>query len=121
MSSNAIFLRKHGRAIAMLKTQLSKPESFNPRLGVAQGNLADLERHAGQMDAASHTYEQARVSLGATLREQPDNAHLISGLAWIEACLGNQSKALDLGRRAISLSPAPKHAYSGPAYDHTLA
>jgi len=121
MASNAIFLRKYEPAIAMLKAQLSKPPSFGPRLGTAQGNLADLERHAGQMDAASHTYEQARVSLEATLREQPDNAHLISVLAWIEACLGNQSKALDLGRRAIALSPASKNAYTGPAYEDTLA
>ena len=53
--------------------------------------------------------------------EQPDNAHLISVLAWIEACLGNQSKALDLARRAIALSPASKNAYTGPAYEDTLA
>ena len=46
MSSNAIFLRKYEPAIAMLKTQLSKPPSFGLRLGIAQGNLADLERHA---------------------------------------------------------------------------
>ena len=121
MASNAIFLRKYEPAIATLKAQLSKLPSFGPRLGTAQGTLADLERHAGQMDAASHTYEQARVSLEATLREQPDNAHLISVLAWIEACLGNQSKALDLARRAIALSPASKNAYTGPAYEDTLA
>jgi TolB-like protein/cytochrome c-type biogenesis protein CcmH/NrfG len=121
MSGNAILLHKYEPAIAMLKTQLSKPQSFGPSLDYAQGTLADLERHAGQMDAASHTYEQARISLEATLRQQPDNAGLTSSLAWIEACLGNQSKALDLARKAIALDPASKDGYTGPAHEDTLA
>jgi tetratricopeptide (TPR) repeat protein len=121
MSSNAILLRKYDPAIAALKAQLSRPQSLGPSLGLIQSVLADLERNAGQLDAAAHTYEQARASLEAILRQQPDNPTLVSSLAWVEACLGNESKALDLARRAIALDPASKNTYSGPGYEETLA
>ncbi|MEY2497885.1 MAG: adenylate cyclase [Verrucomicrobiota bacterium] len=117
LAANAIFLRKYDPAIAVLKAQLSRPQS----LGLTQAVLADLERNAGQLDAAAHTYEQARASLEVTLRQQPDNATLVSSLAWVEACLGNESKALDLARRAIALDPASKNAYSGPGHEEALA
>ncbi|HEY8834988.1 MAG TPA: tetratricopeptide repeat protein, partial [Chthoniobacterales bacterium] len=119
MSSNATFLRKYEPALAMLKAQLSKPEALEGSLGSFLGNFADLERNAGQTDAAAQTYEQARLSFETVLREQTDNAGLISGLAWTEACLGHKDKALDLARRAIAL--ASKNAYSGPGYEETLA
>jgi TolB-like protein/Tfp pilus assembly protein PilF len=121
MPYNAILMRKYEPAVAMLKAQLSKPQALGGSLGSFQSNLADLERQAGQTDAAQQTYEQAHATLEATLRQQTDNAGLISNMAWTETWLGNKSKALDLARKAIALDPASKDAYTGPLHEETLA
>ena len=105
----------------MVSTQLSKPEALGGSLGSFQSTLADLQRHAGNLEAASKSYEQARQTLEAALREQTDSATLISNLAWAEAWLGNKNKALDLARKAIALDPASKDAYTGPIREETLA
>jgi len=120
MAYNAILLRKYDPAITMLKVQLSKSLPAS-RLGSFQGALADLERHAGNAGAAAQAYEQARLSFETVLREQTDNAGLISSLAWTEACLGHKDKALDLARKAIVVDPASKNAYTGPEREETLA
>ena len=120
MAYNAILLRKYDPAITMLKAQLSKSLPAS-RLGSFQGTLADLERHAGNAGAAAQAYEQARLSFETVLREQTDNADLISSLAWTEACLGHKDKALDLARKAIVVDPTSKNAYIGPEREETLA
>jgi TolB-like protein/cytochrome c-type biogenesis protein CcmH/NrfG len=121
LTLNAILLRKYEPALTMLKAQLSKPEALGGSLSLFLVNFADLERNAGQTEAAARTYEQARSTLEAQLREQADNAELISPLAWVEAWLGDKEKALDLARRAIALDPSSKDAYTGPWHEDTLA
>ena len=121
MANNAVFLRKYEPAIAMLKAQLSKPQMLGGSLGSFQDSLADLERHSGDTAAASQTYEQARVTLEAGLREQPDNANLISNLAWTEMWLGNKTKAFELARKAIAVDPSSKNTYTGPGREEQLA
>ncbi len=120
MAYNAILLRKYDPAITTLKAQLSKSLPAS-RLGSFQNTLADLERHAGNAGAAAQAYEQARLSFETVLREQTDNADLISSLAWTEACLGHKDKALDLARKAIVVDPTSKNAYTGPEREETLA
>jgi TolB-like protein/cytochrome c-type biogenesis protein CcmH/NrfG len=120
LSSNAMFLRKYEPALTMLKAQLSKPQTLEGSLSLFQVSLADLERNAGQTDAATQTYQQALATLEAQLGEQADNAQLISALAWTEACLGNKGRAFDLARKAIALDPGSKNAYTGPSHEDTL-
>jgi TolB-like protein/Tfp pilus assembly protein PilF len=120
MAYNAILLRKYDPAITMLKAQLSKSLPAS-RLCLFQGELADLERNAGNAGAAAQAYEQARLSFETVLREQTDNAGLISSLAWTEACLGHKDKALDLARKAIVADPTSKNAYLGPEREEMLA
>ncbi|MEY2438627.1 MAG: eukaryotic-like serine/threonine-protein kinase [Verrucomicrobiota bacterium] len=119
--SNAIFLRKYEPAIAMLKAQLTKPEALRASLGSFQDNLADLERHAGDADAATQTYQQARATLEAGLREQPNSANLIGSMAWTETWLGNKTRALELARNAIAVDPTSKNTYTGPSREELLA
>jgi TolB-like protein/cytochrome c-type biogenesis protein CcmH/NrfG len=119
--TNAIFLRKYEPALTKLKAQLDKPQAVEGFLSLFLTNLADLQRNAGQTEAAARTYEQVRSTLEAQLREQPDNAAVISSLAWAEAWLGNKDKALDLARRATALNPSTKNAYTGPQQEDTLA
>jgi TolB-like protein/Flp pilus assembly protein TadD len=121
LGTNAIFLRKYEPALTKLKAQLSKPQSLEGFLSFFLVTFADVEKNAGQTEAAARTYEQARSTLETQLRQQADNAGLVSALAWTEACLGHKDKALDLARRAIALDPASKNAYTGPEREDTLA
>jgi tetratricopeptide (TPR) repeat protein len=121
LANNASYSRNYDRALTMISTQLSKTDALGSSLGSFQSTLADLQRHAGNTDAASKSYEQARQTLEAALREQTDSATLISNLAWAEAWLGNKNKALDLARKAIALDPASKDAYTGPLREEALA
>ena len=121
LATNAILLRKYEPALTKLKAQLSKPQTLEGVLSSFLVAFADVERNAGQTEAAARTYEQARSALETQLREQADNAALISDLAWVEAWLGNKSKALDLARRAIALDPSSKNAKTGPSREEALA
>jgi TolB-like protein/class 3 adenylate cyclase/Tfp pilus assembly protein PilF len=121
LANNASYSRNYERALTMVSTQVSKTDALGSSLGSFQSTLADLQRHAGNTDAASKSYEQARQTLEAALREQTDSATLISNLAWAEAWLGNKNKALDLARKAIALDPASKDAYTGPLREEALA
>ena len=121
MANNAAFLHKYEPAIAMLRAQLNKPQTLGGSLGSFQDTLADLERHAGNTDAATQTYEQAHATLEAGLREQPDSANLIGGLAWTETWLGNKTKAFGLARKAIAVDPASRNTYTGPSREELLA
>jgi len=121
LAANAIFLRKYEPALTKLKAQLDKPQTLEGFFSLFLTNFADLQRSAGQTEAAARTYEQARSSLEAQLREQADNPQLIGALASVETCLGNKDKALDLARKAIALDPSSKNSYTGPSHEDTLA
>jgi TolB-like protein/Tfp pilus assembly protein PilF len=81
MAYNAILLRKYDPAITMLKAQLSKSLPAS-RLGSFQGNLADLERHAGNAGAAAQAYEQARLSFETVLRASKPTTQILLA-AWL--------------------------------------
>jgi tetratricopeptide (TPR) repeat protein len=121
LATNAILLREYEPALTKLKAQLSNPEALEGSLSSFLVSFGDVERNAGQTDAAARTYEQARSTLEAQLREQAENATLMSALAWVEAWLGNKDKAFDLARRAIALESSAKNAYTGPSREDTLA
>jgi TolB-like protein/cytochrome c-type biogenesis protein CcmH/NrfG len=121
LANNAIYSRNYERALTLVQTQLNKHEAVGSSLGSLQISLADLQRHAGNTEAASGSYGQARATLEAALREQTDNPGIVSNLAWVEAWLGDKNKALDLARKAVALNPASKDAYSGPLHEETLA
>jgi TolB-like protein/cytochrome c-type biogenesis protein CcmH/NrfG len=121
LANNAIYSRNYERALTLVQTQLNKHEAVGSSLGSFQTNLADLQRHAGDTEAASGSYGQAHATLEAALREQTDNPGIISNLAWVEAWIGDKNKALDLARKAVALNPASKDAYSGPLREETLA
>ncbi|MFI4979195.1 MAG: tetratricopeptide repeat protein [Nevskiales bacterium] len=120
-SSTAILARRYDAAIGLLQSQLKNPDSLGTSLGQYQAQLGDLQRLAGDPQAARQSYEQARTSLRAALRDEPDNPALVSNLAQAEAGLGNRTEALTLGHRAVELIPASRDALIGPAYEDTLA
>ena len=122
-TTNTAMMRAYAPAIALLKSQLEKPETLGFNLGIFQETLGDFQRLAGDSQAAKSSYEQARETLKAALRAQPNSPEpeLVAFLAAAEAGLGNQAEALAMARRAIELLPASKDAYIGPLYEEYLA
>lgn len=118
---NATLNRTYEPAIALLTSQLEKPEALGPALGYFQVKLADLQRHSGNAVAAKRSYEQARATIETSLRAEPNNPYHVNCLALAEAGLGNEAAALEQARRAISLLPASKDAYVGPVWEENLA
>ena len=122
-TTNTAMMRSYAPAIALLKSQLEKPESLGFNLGIFQETLGDFQRLAGDSQVAKNSYEQARETLKVALRAQPNSPEpeLVAFLALTEAGLDNQAEALAMARRAIELLPASKDAYIGPLYEEYLA
>jgi TolB-like protein/Flp pilus assembly protein TadD len=121
VAGNAIFLRKYESAIAMLKTQLEKPEALGTSLGSFENLYGDLQRHAGDAAAATIAYQKAKNAAEELHRAQPGNPDVLNTLAWAETCLGDKAAALDHVREAIALLPASKDAFVAPSYEDNLA
>jgi TolB-like protein/Flp pilus assembly protein TadD len=119
-AGNAIFLRKYEAAIAMLKTQLEKPDALGTSLGSFENLYGDLQRHAGDA-AATTAYQKAKNVAEEFHRAQPGNPDALNILAWAETWLGDKAAALDHARQAIALLPSSKDAFVGPGYEDTLA
>ena len=56
---------------------------------------------------------KARTELEEELRVHPDDMHLLSRLALIDAALGRKEEALSEGRRAMELAPTAQEAMFG--------
>jgi tetratricopeptide (TPR) repeat protein len=121
VARNAILSRKYEPAIAILKLQLTKPEMLGPVQGSFEILLGDLQRHAGDAEAAATSYRQAQAALLTALQAQSDNPDLVSLLAWTETWLGDKTAALSHAQKAIALRPASKDALTGPLYEENLA
>ncbi len=121
ITTQAILTRRYEPAIAILETQLEKPQALGPSLGTYESWLADLQRHAGDVAAAAAHYRRALAASETALRDAPDTAGLVDLKAWAEAGLGMQAAALADERRAIALLPASMDALVGPTYAENLA
>jgi TolB-like protein/Tfp pilus assembly protein PilF len=121
VATNAILSRKYEPAIGILKSQLTKPETLGPVQGNFEILLGDLQRHAGDAEAAATSYRQAQAALLTALQTQSDNPDLVSALAWTETWLDDKTAALSHARKAIALLPASKDAWTGPQYEENLA
>jgi tetratricopeptide (TPR) repeat protein len=78
------------------------------RLGrnrILQVLLGDLLRLAGDREAASAIYAQARRELEEQLKQQPDNPDVMIGLAAACAALGENALAIQKAEQALALRP----------------
>jgi serine/threonine-protein kinase len=69
---------------------------------------------AGDHDAARESWSQARSELEPFLKEQPENFVLMGDLALTNMGLGDNTAALALAERAITLFPIDRDALTGP-------
>ena len=118
----AVLRRGHGPAIDLMR-KLSAPSNSLParlRSYIVCG-LAELERLAGEADAAKADYTQARALTEANLKEQPDNPWLISVLAQACAGLGERDVALREADHAVSLIEQARDTSAGPFHEEIRA
>ena len=121
LAGNAILLRNYQPAIATLQSHLKNLQASDSFFPNYENFLADLQRHSGDIPAATTTYRKAKADAEELLRSQPNNADLLATLAWSETWLGDKSAALKHAQEAVMLMPASKEPRVGPSYEDTLA
>jgi TolB-like protein/Tfp pilus assembly protein PilF len=111
----AILESRPAPVIAQLKEILAKPDQA---LGYYNGELRFwlgwAQEVAGDRAAARESWSQARRELEPFLKEQPENFVLMGDLALTNMALGDNTAALALAERAITLFPVDKDALTGP-------
>src|SRR5438876_895755 len=115
LAYQAILERRTASIIPRLKEMLSKPDSA---LGNDKGELrfwlAWAQDIAGDHSAARESWTQAKDELESSLKEQPESYLLIGDLALTEMKLGENTLALTLADRGLSVNPIEKDAATGP-------
>ena len=121
LAYNAIYLRNYPPAIGTLQLHLKNLQVSDSYFPNYENYLADLQRHSGDIAAATTSYRKAKADAEKLLHSQPDNADLLDTLAWSETWLGDKSAALKHAQEAVVLMPASKEPRIGPGYEDTLA
>jgi TolB-like protein/Tfp pilus assembly protein PilF len=80
-----------------------------------------FQQLAGDAAGAKVSYTQSRQEVESLLRQQADNADLISALAVVDAGLGDKETALREADRAMAKLPASRDALIGPLYEEVRA
>ena len=108
-SSQLRLERNYDEAIRLLQTHLAQSH-FDSEIdkGLNQVFLAFVQRLAGDAAAAKIIAEQARNTLEALCKNQPDNALFAAVLSVAMAVLGEKDSALKEAERAIMLLPSAK-------------
>jgi len=111
----AVLERDSAPIVARLKEILAQPD---PAFGFFNGELRFwlgwARRVTGDDAAAQQTWQQTRAELEPLLKEQPQNAELISVLALTNMGLGDKPAALALTEQAMAARPAEKDVVNGP-------
>jgi TolB-like protein/regulator of sirC expression with transglutaminase-like and TPR domain len=89
--------------------------------GINQVMLAFAQRLADDTAGAKTAAEQARNTLKALCKDQPDNSFFAQELSLANAALGENEAALNEAERAIMLLPSAKDRVSGPTREEVLA
>jgi TolB-like protein/Tfp pilus assembly protein PilF len=109
-------LESHPAAvIAQLKEILAKPDqALGFYVGELRFWLGWAQDVSGDHAGALESWSQARTELEPFLKEQPENFVLMGDLALTNVALGDNTAALALAERAITLFPVDKDALTGP-------
>ena len=114
--------RNYAEAVRLLQARqaqfYSAPEIDK---GINQVILAFAQRLAGDTAGARTAAEQARNTLKALCKDQPDNSFFAQELSLANAALGENEAALNEAERAIMLLPSAKDRVSGPTREEVLA
>jgi tetratricopeptide (TPR) repeat protein len=111
----AILEGRPAQIIPRLKEILAEPD---PALGFYNGELRFwlgwAQQVAGDHATAQQSWRQTRSELEPLLKEQPQNAELISVLALANMGLGDKPAALALAEQAMAANSVEKDVVNGP-------
>jgi tetratricopeptide (TPR) repeat protein len=114
--------RNYPAGVALMQSSLAK---LDPSQRADRGTLfyflARFQQLAGDAAGAKANFTRSREEAEALLRQQPDNADLISDLAMIHVGLGNKEAALQDADQAMAKLPATKDALLGPFHEEIRA
>ena len=114
--------RNYGEAIRLLRARQAQFHfASNYEKAFDQAALGMIQRLAGDTAGAKVTAEQARDTLNALWRNQPENAYVVEVLSLANATLGEKEAALKLAESAIRLVPRAQDAMGGPGFEENLA
>jgi serine/threonine protein kinase/predicted Zn-dependent protease len=114
--------RNYGEAIRLLQTRLTQSHFASEAWkGLAQVDLALMNRLASDTAGAKVTAEEARNTLEQLYRDQPDNGFVAARLSLAYTAMGRKDWALKAAERAVMLLPSAKDAMEGPAMEENLA
>ena len=114
--------RNYGEAVRLLQAHLAQfPFASDYWRGLAQVDLALMQRRAGDTAGAKATAEQARNTLEQLHRDQIGDVNLAAGLSQAYAAMGEKESALAAAERSIMLLPRTKDAADAPACQENLA
>jgi TolB-like protein/Flp pilus assembly protein TadD len=114
--------RNYGEAVRLLQAQQVQFHFASEIENVlTQVFLALTQRLDGDIAGAKVTAQQARNTLEALCKKQPDNALFAAALSVANAALGEKNAALKEAERAINLLPSTKDRLFGPIYEENLA
>lgn len=117
-----VLRRGRGPAINLFRDLSAPSNSLPARLqSYIVCGLAELERLAGEADAAKADYTQARDLMEAKLKEQPDNPWLISVLAQACAGLDERDMALREADHAVNLVKSSRDTLAVPFHEEIRA
>jgi serine/threonine protein kinase/Tfp pilus assembly protein PilF len=115
LTYQAILDRHPAAIIARLKEILAEPDTaFGFYNGELRFWLGWAQQVAGDNAAAQQSWRQTRRELEPLLKEQPQNAELMSVLALANMGLGDKPAALALAEQAMAASPVEKDVVNGP-------
>jgi len=114
--------RNHTEAVRLLQARLAQVHFSSEFIkGATQVYLAFAQRLNGEIAEAKLTGEQARDTLKALCKNQPDNSNFAAWLGLANATLGEKEAALREAERAIMLLPSVKDRVDGPGLEENLA
>ncbi len=114
--------RRPEQAVAFLTNALARRDAMKPTSAASLSVLLGRSQLlAGEREPGLATLLAARAEIETLLRDQPDNAFLLTDLARACAAAGDHDAALAAAERACALVPTARDHMIGPSMEDVLA
>ncbi|MEO7166415.1 MAG: protein kinase [Spartobacteria bacterium] len=114
LSTIAYYERDFAEAIRELEA--ARNSSGPPPYGFVDLMEGTIARAQADEVKAGQSFDKARETLEASLKEHPNNPQTVANLAWAYAGLGRKGDALRTSQQAVQLVPSWKDATEGPPF-----
>ena len=124
MATQLFYRHRYGQGVKFMAGLLGLAESQGlqgTELAELASQLGDFQRLSGDDRAAKESYEKAISILSPLLAQRPDNAELLSYLAYNCSGLRDRAKALAAADLAVRARPLSKDALEGMAWETNRA